>query len=221
MIFRNRREAGRVLARRLRRYAHRGDVVVLAVPRGGAPVAFEVALALDAPLDVFSVRKLGVLGNAELAMGAIASGGVRVLDEDIIEALHIPDSIIDSVTAREQHELERRERLYRDGRRALEVRGRIVILVDDGLATGSTMRAAVTALRKQDPAALVVAVPVASVEAFEAFQQEVDECVCGIVPEPFYDVGAWYGDFSQTEDFEVRELLERLREARKMPVGIL
>ena len=206
--FRDRREAGQVLADELRAYAGRPDLLVLALPRGGVPVAWEVANALHAPLDVFLVRKLGVPGHEELAMGAIASGGVRVVNDYVVGSLGIPDSAIDAVAAREQQELARRERAYRGNRPAPVVRGRTVILVDDGLATGSTMRAAAAALREQEPSELVVAVPVAARETCEAFQDEVDAVVCAITPEPFYAVGMWYRDFSQTTDEEVHELLE-------------
>lgn len=205
--FRDRREAGRVLAAQLARYANRPDVLVLALPRGGVPVAYEVARALGAPLDVFLVRKLGVPGHEELAMGAVATGGVRVLNEPVVRALDIPDRLIDAVAAREQEELARRERLYRGDRPPPDVRGRTVILVDDGLATGATMQAAVKALRQQGPARIVVAVPTASPETCEALREEVDEVVCATMPEPFYAVGLWYEDFSQTTDEEVRELL--------------
>ena len=207
MLFRDRTDAGRRLAARMTEYAGRSDVLVLALPRGGVPVAFEVARALRAPLDVFLVRKLGVPGQEELAMGAIASGGVRVVNEDVVRHLGIPPEVIDAVAAREQGELERRERAYRDERPAPDVRGRTVILVDDGLATGSTMRAAALALRQQGPARVVVAVPVASREACEEFRGEVDDIVCAATPEPFMGVGRWYEDFSQTTDEEVRELL--------------
>jgi predicted phosphoribosyltransferase len=183
--------------------------VVLALPRGGVPVAFEVAEALNAPLDVFLVRKLGLPGQEELAMGAIATGGVRVLNEAVVRALHIPDAIIDAVTAQEQQELERRERLYRDDRPALQVRGCTVILVDDGLATGSTMRAAAVALRQQHPARIVVAVPIAASTTCEELHAEVDDVICAATPEPFYGVGLWYDDFSQTSDAEVCDLLAR------------
>src|SRR5262245_43672343 len=185
------------LAERLRRFKGQ-DVVVLALPRGGVPVAYEVARALDAPLDIFLVRKLGVPGHKELAMGAIASGGVRVLNNDVVNYLDIPDELVDAVTMEEQQELERRERLYRNGRPAFDVSGRTVILIDDGLATGSTMRAAIVALRKKQPAAIVVAVPVAAGESFDELRNEVDEVVCAYMPEPFYGVGLWYEDFSQT-----------------------
>jgi putative phosphoribosyl transferase len=218
MQFRDRTEAGRALSRDLGRYANRADVVVLALPRGGVPVAYEVANALAAPLDVFIVRKLGLPGQEELAMGAIASGGVRVLNAEVVRSLGIPPSVIDAVAAREQRELERRERLYRDGRGAADVRGRTVILVDDGLATGSTMRAAIEALRRQGPAHIVVAVPVATPEACEEFRNDVDECVCTATPRPFYGVGAWYRDFSQTTDDEVRWTLERAARERESPV---
>jgi predicted phosphoribosyltransferase len=207
MYFRDRREAGRQLAKHLAAYANRPDVLVLALPRGGVPVGYEVAQALHAPLDVFLVRKLGLPGHEEFAMGAVASGGVRVLNRDVVEQLHIPDEVIDAVARRELQELERRERAYRGDRPFPDVRGKIVILVDDGLATGSTMRAAAEALRQQGPARVVVAVPAGSPETCNEFRQEVDEIVCAITPEPFYAVGLWYDDFSQTTDDEVRALL--------------
>jgi predicted phosphoribosyltransferase len=205
--FRDRHDAGRHLAAKLRGYAGRADVIVLALPRGGVPVGWEVARALAAPLDVFVVRKLGVPGEEELAMGAVATGGVRVLNERLTTALGIPAYVIDAVTGWQQHELARRERLYRGDRPAPEVGGRTVILVDDGLATGSTMRAAVAALRVQNPARIVVAVPTAARETCNDLVAEVDEVVCTTTPEPFYAVGLWYEDFSQTTDEEVRELL--------------
>ena len=208
IIYRDRTEAGKRLAERLRNYANRADVLVLALPRGGVPVAFEIARALNAPLDIFLVRKLGVPGQEELAMGAIASGGVRIVNEDIVSYLGIPKEVIDSVAATEQRELERREKLYRGDRKMPDVRGRTVILVDDGLATGSTMRAAAMALRRQQPARIVVAVPVSARETCDEFRTEVDEIVCGATPEPFLGVGYWYEDFSQTTDDEVRRLLK-------------
>lgn len=208
-VFHDRADAGRALARALSAYANRPDVVVLALPRGGVPVGFEVARALDAPLDVFLVRKLGVPGQEELAMGAIASGHVRVLNDTVVRMLKISREAIDAVAAREQRELERREREYRDGRPPASVAGRTAILVDDGLATGSSMRAAVQALRQKGPHEIVVAVPVAAAETCEALRREVDDVVCAWTPEPFDAVGLWYDDFSQTSDAEVRELLER------------
>jgi predicted phosphoribosyltransferase len=207
MRFKNREEAGRFLAEQLSEYANRPDTLVLGLPRGGVPVAYEVAKALRAPLDVFQVRKLGLPGHEELAMGAIATGGVRVLNPDVVEYLRIPDEVIDQVAAREWQELERRERLYRDDRPPHSARGRVAILVDDGLATGATMRAAAQALRQQQPTAIVVAVPVAAQQTCAEFRNEVDDVVCGLTPEPFYAVGLWYEDFSQTTDDEVRELL--------------
>jgi predicted phosphoribosyltransferase len=210
--FRDRTEAGRVLAERLAAYADRPDVIVLALPRGGVPVAFEVARALHAPLDVFIVRKLGVPGHEELAMGAVATGGVRVLNDQVVRALRIPESVINAVAAWELEELARRERLYRGDRPPPDVRGKTVILVDDGLATGATMLAAVKALREQHPARIVVAVPVASPDTCELLREEVEEVVCAVTPEPFYAVGLWYQDFSQTSDEEVRELLAQSTE---------
>jgi putative phosphoribosyl transferase len=207
--FRDRREAGRLLAAQLSAYASRPDVLVLALPRGGVPVAAEVVRALGAPLDVFVVRKLGVPGHEEFALGAIATGGVRVLNDDVVQALRIPDRVIDAVAAKEQEELARRERLYRGDRPPLDVRGRTVILVDDGLATGATMHAAIKALRQQQPARIVVAVPTASPETCDELKREVDEVICATTPDPFYAVGLWYEDFSQTTDEEVRELLAR------------
>lgn len=207
--FRDRFEAGRFLAERLSEYAGRDDVIVLPLPRGGVPVGFEVAKALHAPADVFVVRKLGVPGHEELAMGAIASGGVIVLNEDVLRLLRMPPEMLVLVIAREREELERRERLYRDGRPHIDVRDKVSILVDDGLATGASMRAAVAALRKREPKRIVVAVPVASAEICGELRDEVDEIVCGVTPEPFYAVGVWYQDFSQTTDEEVQELLRR------------
>jgi putative phosphoribosyl transferase len=207
MRYQDRSAAGRRLAERLMAYAHRSDAVVLALPRGGVPVAFEIAVALNAPLDVFLVRKLGVPGHEELAMGAIAAGGVRVLNTEVVRLLHISDAIIEAVAAQEQQELERRARHYRAGRPALDVRGCTVILVDDGLATGATMRAAVAALRQQQPARIIIAVPVAASVTCDELRAEVDEIVCAATPEPFYAVGLWYEDFSQTTDAEVRDLL--------------
>jgi len=212
LIFQDRTDAGQRLAVRLKKYANRPDVLVLALPRGGVPVAYEVAKQLGAPLDIFLVRKLGVPGHEELAMGAIASGDVRVINEDIVSYLRIPEEVIDSIAEREQQELERREQSYRVDRPPPDLNGRVVILIDDGLATGSTMRAAAAALRKQDPARIVVAVPVSSPETCNEFRSEVDEIVCAVTPEPFRGVGMWYHDFSQTTDEEVRELLERARQ---------
>src|SRR5438105_14440038 len=209
MLFRDRFEAGRLLAGKLTKYAGRADVLGLGLPRGGVPVAFEVARALHAPLDVFVVRKLGLPGHEELAMGAIATGGVRVLNEKVTRELSISNEIIDAVTAEEQAELARRERSYRGDRPAPQIRGRKIILVDDGLATGSTMRAAVEALRRQAPARIVVAVPVGASETCHELWAEADEVACLRTPEPFRAVGLWYEDFSQTTDQEVHELLER------------
>jgi len=211
--FRDRSEAGRRLASKLRDYAGRADVVVLALPRGGVPVAAEVANTLDAPLDVFVVRKVGVPWHEELAMGAIASGGVRLVNRELIQAYGISDNEVDRAMQREQMELERREKLYRGGRPFPDLRNKTVILVDDGLATGSTMRVAVEALRKEGPARIVVAVPVAAPETCDAFRDVADEIVCAITPEPFYAVGLWYDDFEQTTDEEVHELLARARAA--------
>jgi putative phosphoribosyl transferase len=207
--YRDRAEAGRVLAEKLAEYAGRPGVLVLALPRGGVPVAYEVARALGAPLDVFLVRKLGTPGREELAMGAIATGGVRLVNREVVQHLGIPAEVIDRVAAAELEELRRRERAYRDDRPAPEVRGRTVILVDDGLATGASMRAAVAALRQMGPARIVVAVPIAAPSTCEEFQDEVDQVVCARTPEPFYAVGLWYEDFEQTTDDEVRDLLRR------------
>jgi len=209
MMFRDRAEAGRLLAAKLKAYAGCPDVLVLALPRGGVPVAFEVAQELRAPLDVFVVRKLGVPGHEEFAMGAIATGGVRVLNDDMVSALGIPKWVIDAVAAEEGRELHRRERLYRGNASAVEVRGRTVILIDDGLATGSTMRAAVTAARQLNPARVIVAVPVAAAKTCAEFRGIADEVVCAFIPDRFYAVGRWYADFSQTTDEEVRWLLEQ------------
>jgi predicted phosphoribosyltransferase len=184
------------------------------LPRGGVPVAYEVARALDAPLDVFIVRKLGVPGHEELAMGAVASGGVRVLNEEIVSALQIQAATVEEVTGLEQHEIQRREREYSGDAPAPDLTGRIVILIDDGLATGSTMMAAVRALRQRNPARLIVAVPVAASETLAALRAEVDDTICLQTPEPFYAVGLWYEDFAQTSDLEVKELLARSRRAR-------
>lgn len=210
--FRDRKSAGRQLADDLGAYAGRDGLLVLGLPRGGVPVAFEVARQLGAPLDVFLVRKLGVPSQPELAMGAIASGGVRILNEDVVAELDITDDAIARVAAEEQEELERRQRAYRGDRREPDLRWRTVILVDDGLATGATMAAAVAAARADDPAELVVAVPVAARETCDAFRDSVDAVVCSITPEPFRAVGAWYEEFPQTTDEEVRALLERAEE---------
>jgi predicted phosphoribosyltransferase len=207
--FANRREAGAELSARLKRYTGRDDVVVLALPRGGVPVAFEVAEALDAELDIFLVRKLGMPGHREYAIGAIASGGVRVLSEDVVRAYRVPEAAIEAVAREEQAELERRERAYRQGAPLTNLRGRIVILVDDGLATGSTMRAAVQAVRQHQPARVIVAVPVGAPETCDAFADITDETVCARTPEPFRAVGLWYRDFSETTDDEVRSLLRQ------------
>jgi predicted phosphoribosyltransferase len=214
-MFRDRTEAGAVLAHWLRRYADRDGVIVLALPRGGVPVGFEVAGALRAPLDVFVVRKLGVPWHPELAMGAIAAGGVRVLNDDVISALRISDDVIEGVAAEETDELQRREGAYRDGRPRPEIRGKIVILVDDGLATGSTMRAAVAAVRELGPARVVVAVPVGAPDTCRELEAEADELVCPARPEPFYGVGTWYDDFGQTTDDEVRDLLAQAHGAAR------
>ena len=211
--FRDRRDAGRALADKLTAYVGRSDVLVLALPRGGVPVAFEVARALRAPLDVLIVRKLGVPGHEELAMGAVATGGVRVLNDVVVRGFGIDPDVIDSVATWERREIARRERLYRGERPAPEVRGRTVILVDDGLATGASMLAAVEALREQAPARLVVAVPTAAHETCEILRREVDDVICATTPEPFQAVGFWYEDFTQTTDEEVRDLLVRAPQA--------
>lgn len=208
--YEDRAEAGRVLARYLMHYSHRPDVLVLALPRGGVPVAFEVATALDAPMDLAMVRKLGVPGQEELAMGAIAMG-VRFMNEDVVNSLRITRDMIEEVARREQEELVRRLRDYRGDRPEPEVKGWTVILIDDGLATGASMKVAVRAVRQKLPAGVIVAVPVAPADTIESLQHEVDEIVCPMTPSPFFGVGQWYYDFSQTTDAQVRELLSQVR----------
>src|SRR5579883_656880 len=205
--FQNRTEAGRQLAARLATCINPSDVLVLALPRGGVPVGYEVAKALNAPLDVCLVRKLGVPGHKELAMGAIASGGVRVLNYDVVSWLNISSKTIDAVAARELKELQRRDRAYRGNRPQPVIRDRFVILVDDGIATGSTMRAAISVLTPQQPSRLMIAVPVAPPETCKALSAEVDDVICLLTPDVFYAIGLWYEDFSQTTDEEVRERL--------------
>ncbi|MGH9767320.1 MAG: phosphoribosyltransferase [Blastocatellia bacterium] len=211
MRFRDRREAGRHLAARLVEYANRPEVIVLALPRGGVPVAYEIAEAIGAPLDVFLVRRLGVPGQEELAMGAIATGGARMVNEDVVRYLDISDETIEAVTELERRELERRERMYRNERPARDIFGRAIILVDDGLATGSTMRDASRLVREHRPKLLVVAVPVASSIICGSFSDVADGivCVCGMAPDPLYAIGLWYDDFTPIPDEEVRELLEQ------------
>ena len=205
----DRSDAGRQLARALARQGGRSDIIVLGLPRGGVPVAYEIASALDAPLDVFVVRKIGLPGHEEFGIGAIASGGVRVVDQQVLRAYGVDDATLERITERERQELQRREQRYRDDRPFPDLRGRTVILVDDGLATGSTMRAAVAALREEAPREIVVAVPVGAAETCAALSSEVDDLVCLWTPEPFYAVGLWYENFDQTTDEEVHDLLER------------
>ena len=207
MYFRDRTEAGQVLARCLQQYKNQPDVLILGLPRGGVPVAYEVARELNAPLDVFIVRKLGVPGHEELGMGAIATGGVRILQEGIVRDLGISPETIEAVSAREQAELERRERLYRGDRPAPTIKGRTVVIVDDGLATGCTMKAAIQAVRQQDPRQVIVAVPTAPSETCEQLKESVDHVVCALTPEPFFAVGGSYADFTQITDEEVRDLI--------------
>ena len=216
-IFRNRTEAGQLLAAKLMRFKDHRNLIVLGLPRGGVVTAFEVAKALRAPLDVFVVRKLGTPGRPELAMGAIATGAVRVLNDEVVEGLGIPKEVIDAVTAREEQELKRREVAYRGSYSEPEVRGKTVILVDDGIATGSTIRAAVRALTAQRPARLIVAVPTAAGSTCRELRLEVDELVALMTPELFSGVGEWYQDFSQTSDAEVKNLLERARSFAATP----
>jgi predicted phosphoribosyltransferase len=211
MRFRDRRDAGRVLAERLQIYKGRGDLLVLALPRGGVPVAFEVARELQAPLDVLLVRKLGLPGHEELAIGAVATGGIRVLDEALLRQFGISAETVEGIAEREGRELQRRERAYRAEQPPPDPAGSTVILVDDGLATGASMRAAVRALRRSGPAAVVVAVPVAPAATCAALREDADAVVCARTPEPFAAVGQWYEDFSQTSDEEVRELLAAAR----------
>ncbi len=217
MIYRDRVDAGKQLAKRLTDFADRDDVLVLALPRGGVPVAYQVAKALQVPMDIFLVRKLGVPGHEELAMGAISTGGVRVLNDDIVSYLRIPRDVIDAVAAGELKELERREREYRGDRPEPDVRGKTVILIDDGLATGSTMRAAAAALRQQNPTRIIVAVPVSAPQTCDEYRMGVDEIICARTPEPFFGVGMWYEDFSQTTDDEVRDLLGKARNETGRP----
>ena len=207
MIFQNRAEAGQQLASRLGKYANREDVIVVGVPRGGVPIAFEVATALNLPLDIFVLRKLGVPGHEELAFGAIGSGGVRVLDRQIVESVGLSQLVIEFVTRAERTELARREQIYRGGRPPLDVRGKTVILVDDGIATGSSLRAGVHALRQMQPAAIVIAAPVAPRSTVNRLRSEVEDVVCAATPERFYGVGQFYHDFSQVSDEEVNALL--------------
>ena len=214
--FFNRNEAGQVLSENLVTYANRNDAIVLALPRGGVPVAAEVAKRLNAPLDVFVVRKLGLPEHPELAMGAIASGGVRVFNGEVVNALRIPDEVIDAVSAEELVELQRREKAYRAGLPRLDVEGKTVIVVDDGIATGSTMLAAVSALRQLNAARIVVAAPVIAASTYREIRRQADEVAAVMIPERFYAVGQWYEDFSQTRDEEVRDLLAQA--ARRQPV---
>jgi len=214
--FEDRFDAGRFLARQLQHHAGNPNVVVLALPRGGVPVAFEIARAIDAPLDVFVVRKLGAPGYEELAMGAIATGGVRVFNEEVIQHLGVSQSWINATIREQEEELQRREEAYRGDRPPVELQNRTVILVDDGLATGASMRAAVRALRLRNPSGIAVAVPIGSRDTCDQFRPEVEEVVCGHTPEPFHAVGAWYLDFTQTTDDEVRELLDRAAHERRV-----
>lgn len=215
--FMDRRSAGRELALKLQHLTGRQDVVVLALPRGGVPIGHEVARALHVPLDVFIVRKLGVPGHPELAMGAVASGGVRVLNEDTIRALHIPERSVDAVTEDERRELARRERAYRGNRPMPQLQGATVVLVDDGVATGASMLVAVQALRSFNPAAIVAAAPVMAVEAATMLRRAADSCVAVAMPTPFFGVGAWYRDFEQTSDAEVRALLNATAQGQAAP----
>jgi predicted phosphoribosyltransferase len=216
--FLNRREAGLELAEKLDRFAGRQDVIVLGLARGGVPVAYEVARCLDVPLDVFVVRKLGAPGHEEFAIGAIATGGVRVLNEDAIQLLGLPPRMVDRITMVEQQELERREKAYRGGRGPAIVRGRTVIVVDDGLATGATMKAAVAALRKLSPKSITVAAPVVARDTLHEFEKVADGCTYVMAPDPFYGVGLWYVDFSPTTDSEVQLLLEAAARDAVSPV---
>jgi len=213
----DRREAGRRLAAELEEYKGRPDTIVLGLPRGGVVVAYEVAEALQVPLDVYLVRKLGAPGQEELAVGAIASGGVRVLNEDVVFALQLSQQQIDAIAAREEALLNRREQAYRGHSRKVELEGKNVILVDDGLATGASMRTAIRSLQSHQPARVVVAVPVAPEETCAVLRREVDEVICLVTPAPFYSIGSWYVDFSQTTDDEVIELLEKARLFGKTP----
>jgi len=219
MIFRNRQEAGQRLAAHLGKYANRQDAIVLGVPRGGVPIAFEVARALNLPLNVFVLRKLGVPGHEEFAFGAIGSGGVRVLDREVVEALGLSILMIEAVTQVERAELARREQIYRGGRRPLDVRGQTVILVDDGIATGASVTAGVRALRQMQPAAIVIAAPVVPLAAVNRLRREVDDVVCAEIPETFFGVGQFYDDFSQVSDAEVNELLKTSSRQHAEPQG--
>jgi putative phosphoribosyl transferase len=216
--FKNRTEAGRLLAQHLQQHANKPNVVVLALPRGGVPVGYEVAKALNAPLDIFMVRKLGLPNNEELALGAVATGGVRVLNPSIVRAFSIDEKTLDRITQNELRRLERQERFFRGDRPFSEIQGREVILVDDGLATGATMKAMVGALRKHQPAKIIVAVPIGAPETCKEFESEVDEIVCAETPTPFFAVGMWYRDFTQTSDEEVRDLLHKAANAKSMHV---
>ncbi|MBD2346583.1 phosphoribosyltransferase [Anabaena subtropica] len=209
MLFKDRTAAGQVLAKKLADYANRPNILVLALPRGGVPVGFEVAKALNAPLDVLVVRKLGVPDNEELAMGAIASGGVRILNQSIVNQFQIPDEVIARVAVQQERELKRRENMYRGDRPFPDLKGQTVILVDDGLATGATMWAAVMSVKQQQPKEVVIAVPVAAPETCEEMQSKVEKIICANTPTPFYSVGLWYEKFPQTTDDEVRELLNK------------
>lgn len=210
--FHDRTEAGKLLAAQLTEYAHRGDVLVLGLPRGGVPVAYEVAQVLDAPLDVCLVRKLGVPEHKELAMGAISTGGVRIINENVVDCLSIPQQTIDAVAARETLELQRRNRVYRGDRPLLNVRNHTIILVDDGIATGATIKAAIATIKHQQPRELVLAIPVAGVSTCEELASEVNKVVCVMMPENLYAIGMWYENFAQTTDAEVCELVSRQKQ---------
>jgi putative phosphoribosyl transferase len=214
-IFQDRSDAGRYLAKKLVHHANDPSLLVLGLPRGGVPVAYQIVKALNAPLDIFIVRKLGVPGYEELAMGAIASGGVRVLNEEVIQRLNIPESAVEAVTREEEQELARGEKAFRGSREPLPIERRTVILVDDGLATGASMKAAVRALRQQNPAYISVAVPIGSRDTCAHFSGEVDELICGETPEPFFAVGTWYANFLPTTDEEVRHLLDKAAHERR------
>lgn len=209
MKFHDRKEAGLILAEQLKEYSHQSNVIVLALPRGGVPVAYEIAKALAVPLDVFIVRKLGVPGHEELAMGAIASGGTPIFNEDIVQSLRLKQSAIDSVLQSEQKELQRREKLYRGNKPPLALEDKTIILVDDGMATGATMRAAIQALELHKPATIIVAVPVAALSTYEELSPLVNKIICPLKPRQFYAVGLWYEQFTQTSDSEVIELMEK------------